>query len=40
MGPIMQGFLKPVNDLSRVCTINDIINTVACTSMQSLGVKK
>ncbi|KAK9835702.1 hypothetical protein WJX74_006259 [Apatococcus lobatus] len=39
MGPIMQGFVKPVNDLSRGCTINDIINTVACTSMQSLGVK-
>lgn len=39
MGPIMQGFVKPVNDLSRGCTINDIINTVACTSMQSLGVR-
>ena len=39
MGPVMQGLTKPVNDLSRGCTIADIINTVACTSVQALGLK-
>lgn len=39
MGPVMQGLTKPVNDLSRGCTVADIINTVACTSVQALGLK-
>ena len=39
MGPVMQGLTKPVNDLSRGCTVADIINTVACTLVQALGLK-
>jgi phosphate acetyltransferase len=36
MGPIMQGLKKPVNDLSRGCTVDDIVNTVVITCIQSL----
>lgn len=35
IGPIMQGFRKPVNDLSRGCSIQDIIDVVAVTAMQT-----
>lgn len=35
IGPVMQGLRKPVNDLSRGCSIPDIINTVAITAIQS-----
>lgn len=35
IGPICQGFAKPLNDLSRGCSVEDIIATVAVTALQS-----
>ena len=35
VGPVLQGLNKPVNDLSRGCTVPDIINTVAITAIQA-----
>ncbi|NLA65889.1 MAG: phosphate acetyltransferase [Leucobacter sp.] len=34
VGPVLQGLNKPVNDLSRGATIEDILNTVAITAVQ------
>ncbi|HXK00623.1 MAG TPA: phosphate acetyltransferase [Buchnera sp. (in: enterobacteria)] len=36
VGPILQGLNKPVNDLSRGATIEDIIYTIAITTIQSI----
>lgn len=35
IGPIIQGLNKPVNDLSRGCTVDDIFNTVIVTAIQA-----
>lgn len=34
-GPFLQGFAKPVSDLSRGCSVEDIVNTSAATLCQS-----
>jgi len=35
IGPVLQGLKKPVNDLSRGCSVDDIVNTVAITAIQA-----
>jgi phosphate acetyltransferase len=35
IGPVLQGLKKPVNDLSRGCTVKDVINTVVITAIQA-----
>jgi phosphate acetyltransferase len=38
IGPMLQGLNKPVNDLSRGCTVDDIFNTVVITAIQAQGI--
>ncbi|KAA3651447.1 MAG: phosphate acetyltransferase, partial [Proteobacteria bacterium] len=38
IGPILQGLKKPVNDLSRGCTVDDVFNTVIVTAIQAQAV--
>ena len=35
IGPVVQGLKKPVNDLSRGCLVEDVVNTVAITAVQA-----
>lgn len=36
IGPVCQGFNKPVNDLSRGCSASDVVNVVAMTALQAI----
>ncbi|MFZ0489018.1 MAG: phosphate acetyltransferase, partial [Salegentibacter sp.] len=38
IGPMLQGLNKPVNDLSRGCTVDDVFNTVVLTAIQAQGI--
>jgi phosphate acetyltransferase len=39
IGPILQGMAAPINDLSRGCSVNDIVSMIAIASNQAAGLK-
>ena len=40
IGPVLQGMAAPINDLSRGCSVSDIINVVAITANQAAGITR
>ena len=38
VGPVLQGMAAPINDLSRGCSVSDIVNLVAITVNQAAGI--
>jgi len=40
IGPVLQGMAAPINDLSRGCSVSDIVNLVAITANQAAGLEK
>jgi len=40
IGPILQGMAAPINDLSRGCSVSDIVSMIAITCNQAAGFKK
>ena len=39
VGPVLQGMAAPINDLSRGCSVSDIVNLIAITANQAAGYK-
>lgn len=39
IGPILQGMAAPINDLSRGCSVSDIVSMIAIAANQAAGVK-
>ena len=40
IGPVLQGIARPVNDLSRGCSIEDVYMMIAITANQAIAAKK
>jgi phosphate acetyltransferase len=40
IGPILQGIARPVNDLSRGCSVEDVYMMVAITAYQAIAAKQ
>ncbi|HCR91807.1 MAG TPA: phosphate acetyltransferase [Prolixibacteraceae bacterium] len=40
VGPVLQGMAAPINDLSRGCSVSDIVNMVAVTANQAAAIFK
>ncbi len=40
IGPVLQGMAAPINDLSRGCSVSDIVNLIAITAIQAANMKQ